>query len=50
MSGRKVDRRSGENTEQVPWWSRPVTIAIRVVAIAVFAVFIILTVVRLLNP
>lgn len=50
MSERKMDRRSGEDTERVPWWSRPVTIAIRLIAIAVFAVFIVLTVVRLLNP
>jgi hypothetical protein len=35
-------------TEELPWWSRPVRIAIRVIAIAVLAVFVTLTVIQLL--
>jgi hypothetical protein len=37
------------DTEKVPWWSLPVRIAIRLIAIAVIAVFVTLTVVQLLR-
>jgi hypothetical protein len=37
-----------KDTEKLPWWSRPLQITIRVIAIAVVAVFVTLTVVQLL--
>ncbi|HEY9336942.1 hypothetical protein AB0L64_09560 [Kribbella sp. NPDC051936] len=41
-------RRPGPDTEKLPWWSRPLQIAIRVIAIIVVAVFVTLTVIQLL--
>lgn len=38
-----------KHTETLPWWSKPLRIAIRVVAVAVFAVFLVLTVLQLLR-
>lgn len=40
---------SGTDNGRPPWWSRPVTIAIRVIAVIVIAIFVVLTVVRLQN-
>ncbi|MFI5696449.1 hypothetical protein ACIA58_31625 [Kribbella sp. NPDC051586] len=44
-----TERKSDTDTENAPWWSRPARIAIRVIAIAVVAAFVTLTVVRLLT-
>lgn len=37
------------DNDRLPWWSRPVTIAIRVLSVVVIAIFVALTVIRLLN-
>lgn len=44
-----TEHKSGPDIEKAPWWSRPARIAIRVIALAVVAVFVTLTVVRLLS-
>lgn len=44
-----IEQKSGTDTKKTTWWSRPVRIATQVVAIAVVAVFVALTVVRLLT-
>lgn len=40
---------TGPDSEKLPRWSKPVRLAIRLFAIAVIALFIALTVIRLLN-
>lgn len=37
------------HTETLPWWSKPLRVAIRVIAVAVFATFVVLTVLQLLR-
>ncbi|TDO58737.1 MULTISPECIES: hypothetical protein [Kribbella] len=41
--------RTGADTEKLPRWSRPVRIGIRLIAIAVIAIFVALTVAQLLD-
>jgi hypothetical protein len=44
-----TDHRSEQESERPPWWSRPVTITIRVIAIVVIGIFVALTVLQLRN-